>query len=149
MSVETLISCLADGQRILVVTAGEVPAPPHAKHQGNHLFVNCLYDESTRQLSSGAILAAARADTLMVLRFLVANKMVKDIVSVVITFVAESRIRIPRRRLYRYSIFTSALAIDEEKIDASYFSPSHETIQSSEVEEIAVLLPTSPQPASA
>jgi len=140
MTVDTRLSHLADGKRLLAVEAGEIPAPPHAKHPGNHLFVNCLYHNSVNQLSSELMLAAARADTLVVLQFLRTNKMLDDIVSVCISFYADTESRNPRHRLYRYSIFTSSISHDEMAIDASYFSPSKESIQSSQREDIARLL---------
>jgi hypothetical protein len=124
------------------VEAGAIPAAPHAKHQGNQLLVNCVYHDSLDQLSPASQFASARADTLTILQLVVSNKMLDGIVSVCVSFYVGSgspRAR-PRRRLYRYSIFTSSILPTATTIDASCFLPSSGSVQSSEVNEISALL---------
>jgi hypothetical protein len=139
MITDSRLSQVADGERILSVEAGTVAAPAHAIHPGNHLLVNCVYHGNVNRSSPESRLAAARADTLAVLRILTSNKMLEGIASVCISFYVRDPAH-PRRRLYRCSIFTSAISSDETPIDAAFLLPAKMSIQSSEIEEINNLL---------
>jgi len=143
MNMNSSLSQLADGNRLLSVEATPVPAPSHAEHQGNHLFVNCLYHSSSlNQANPESVLARAGEDTLAVLRALVANKMFNDIVSVCISFFVDpcTHTNVPKRRLYRYSIFTSSISPDLTAIDSLLVEGANTAIQSSQIEKIATLL---------
>lgn len=140
MNSDQRLSHLADGKRILGVEGTLVPAAPTAEHQGNHLFVNCLYHHDVIKMTPEAILSLAREDTILVLKSLVAQSMLHDAASVCISFVAKDAAADYPCRLYRYSILTSYVSHDASAINEACFAPDKHCLQGSHHEGITKLL---------
>jgi hypothetical protein len=139
MGLDGSLTHLIDGKRIMAVEATLVPAPPTAEHQGNHLFVNCLYNSIVVGLPTDFALALARSDTIRILQTLVKDDMLRGTASVCVTFVTMMNLG-GRRRLFRYSILTPSISANASEIDPSYFSRTKDCIQSSEIDAIERLI---------
>jgi hypothetical protein len=129
---------LVTGEHILSVRGEFVPAPPGAKYPGEHLFLNCTY-KIDGQGDWPGILQQMRQDMSNLLRTITAEKLFGQAVSLCISFITNEK---PSgRRLYRYSILAEAIPSSTEAIDVNFICRETRAIESSEVTEIADLIP--------
>jgi hypothetical protein len=137
------LQTLVDHQRIVAIDGAPVPAPPHAKLQGNHLFVNCHYDISFSTSPASNLLAAARGDALAILKRLVGSAEIAETVSVVVTiyghFPFPGATRPARRRIYRVNLLCKDLPQIEARVTPDLLVLSHAD-ESSELDEVAELI---------
>lgn len=139
---------LIDGKRIVQIDADVIPAPPHARYPGNHLYVNCHYDVSMSTTPLAQMYQLARTDALKIVRQLATNPMVKSSVSIVVRvqghFPSPGAQRPARRRIYEVSMLSSELPAGAECL-----TPEHLTqmgaLETSQLDDIAELMhqPTS------
>ena len=146
--INSKLSHAVDSIRISGVNATVIPSPPHAKaYPGDHLFINCSYRQPAVGQIATQCLATARSDTVAVLRCVVAEQAISGIESVCVTFLApiSPTDSMHFRRVYRYSVLSSALRIEPEVIDESFLLSNALFLQSSEVQGIDELIECEPK----
>jgi hypothetical protein len=128
------------GTKLISLEGGIIPAPPHADLVGDHLMINCQYSNNIGRLSPLEMLSIARADTLVITRTVVKQKLLDGIQSICISFFVELPPANHRCRFYRFSIPSDAIQNDVNAITEACFSTSTRSIQSSQYREIEALL---------
>jgi hypothetical protein len=140
------LSAAIDREKIIAINATVIPSPSHANaYPGNHLLINCVYQAPVASQDASRVLAVARADTVAILRCLVAENALRGIESVCVTFIAPTSDYSPRRRLYRYSVLSSAIRTVPESIDDDFLISNRLFLQESEVPDICELLEREPR----
>lgn len=138
-----------DNRDVERIKATIVPSSPRAKvYVGNHLLVNCLYRSVAFHSTPANALAAARDDTVAILRCLVNEHAMKDIISVCVTLSGtlggDWLVAPVRGRIYRYSILCSALNVAPERINPEFLLSNRLFLQTSEVSEIEQAMAAEP-----
>jgi hypothetical protein len=140
-----------DSRTVKAIQGCVIPAPPHAEYPGNHLFVNCFYDPLVLGWDAAALLATARADAVVMLRCLIAERAMHEIESVCLTFLIYPEDPpspdedVPPCRIYRYNVVSSELNVDPEAVNLQFLLSNALFLQSSRMPEISQLIEDEPK----
>jgi hypothetical protein len=137
------LDSLIDGKRIVKIDGAPIPAPPHAIHPGEYLYVNCHYDVGMAKIPLNELYQIARSDALEIVRRLGTNSAVRKLVGVVVRiqghFPCPGAMRPARRRVYEVSILTTKLPPGDPPITEDNLTQMG-AFESSQIDDIAELM---------
>jgi len=143
---DAILLNVLDKSRVQHVRYGVLPSPPDAKFPaGRNLFINCLYYPSMLNQEATWTLEAVHSDTITILRCLIEEQALQGVESVCLSFLVPTGERLSNdylllRRIYHYSILSSALDGTPETVTEKFLFSNRHFSQGSDVPEIAALI---------